>query len=174
MTPRLWLPLDFSHTSCCSFWQNWLRIQSSSSGCLPGIWLGRIKMISLNSLVNPLLSFHIYWHLYIWNTTYENFAQGLECYWFLPMNWLNFVGIFVKVAYLIMIFFQDKLLTFSFKKMGLNVSSAKWPPFCLGLNVLISDLLMAYQLACYQWEVHVIVYIVPTTFSHLFIICRGS
>ena len=25
---------------------------------------------------------------------------------------------------------------FSFKKMGLNVSSAKWRPFCLGLNVL--------------------------------------
>ena len=25
---------------------------------------------------------------------------------------------------------------FSFKKMGLKVSSAKWQPFCLGLNVL--------------------------------------
>ena len=25
---------------------------------------------------------------------------------------------------------------FSFKKMGLKVSSAKWRPFCLGLNVL--------------------------------------
>ena len=53
---------------------------------------------------------------------------------------------------------------FSFKKMGLNVSSAKWRPFCLGLNVLISDLLMACQLASYLWEVHVIVYIVATTF----------
>ena len=29
-----------------------------------------------------------------------------------------------------------KLLTFSFKKMRLKVSSAKWRPFCLGLNVL--------------------------------------
>ena len=28
--------------------------------------------------------------------------------------------------------------TFSFKKMHLNVSSAKWRPFCLGLNVLSS------------------------------------
>ena len=27
---------------------------------------------------------------------------------------------------------------FSFKKMGLKVSSAKWRPFCLGLNVLTS------------------------------------
>ena len=28
---------------------------------------------------------------------------------------------------------------FSFKKMCLNVSSAKWRPFCLDLNVLIND-----------------------------------
>ena len=28
--------------------------------------------------------------------------------------------------------------TFSFKKMHLKMSSGKWPPFCLGLNVLIS------------------------------------
>ena len=30
-----------------------------------------------------------------------------------------------------------KIITFSFKKMCLKVSSAKWCPFCLGLNVLI-------------------------------------
>ena len=29
-----------------------------------------------------------------------------------------------------------KILTFSFTKMRLKVSSAKWHPFCLGLNVL--------------------------------------
>ena len=29
-----------------------------------------------------------------------------------------------------------KILTFLFKKMCLKVSSAKWHPFCLGLNVL--------------------------------------
>ena len=29
-----------------------------------------------------------------------------------------------------------EILTFSFKKMRLKVSSAKWRPFCLGLNVL--------------------------------------
>ena len=28
------------------------------------------------------------------------------------------------------------ILTFSFKKMRLEVSSAKWQPFCLGLNEL--------------------------------------
>ena len=30
-----------------------------------------------------------------------------------------------------------EILTFSFTKMRLKVSSAKWRPFCLGLNVLI-------------------------------------
>ena len=29
-----------------------------------------------------------------------------------------------------------EILTFSFKKLCLKVSSAKWHPFCLGLNVL--------------------------------------
>ena len=29
-----------------------------------------------------------------------------------------------------------KIHTFSFKKMHLNTSSAKWRPFCLGLSVL--------------------------------------
>ena len=38
-----------------------------------------------------------------------------------------------------------KIRIFSFKKMGLNVSSAKWRPFCLGLNVL-SD--MALSASC--------------------------
>ena len=31
-----------------------------------------------------------------------------------------------------------EILAFSFLKMRLKVSSAKWRPFCLGLNVLIS------------------------------------
>ena len=30
-----------------------------------------------------------------------------------------------------------EIMTFSFKKMYLKVSSAKWRPFCLGLNMLI-------------------------------------
>ena len=33
-----------------------------------------------------------------------------------------------------------EILTFAFKKMRLKVSSAKWRPFCLGLNVLSSRL----------------------------------
>ena len=33
-----------------------------------------------------------------------------------------------------------EILTFSFKKMSLKVSSAKWRPFCLGLNVLNTEI----------------------------------
>ena len=36
---------------------------------------------------------------------------------------------------------------FSFKKMGLKVSSAKWRPFCLGLNVLKASY------GCLSWVV---------------------
>ena len=35
-----------------------------------------------------------------------------------------------------------EILTFSFMKMRLKVSSAKWRPFCLGLNVLRSEYLL--------------------------------
>ena len=39
----------------------------------------------------------------------------------------------------------SEILTFSFKKIRLNVLSAKWQPFCLGLNVL--NLIMEHFLA---------------------------
>ena len=36
-----------------------------------------------------------------------------------------------------------KILAFSFKKMHLKVSSANWRPFCLGLNVLTSKVMVS-------------------------------
>ena len=52
--------------------------------------------------------------------------------------------------------------TFSFKKMRLKMSSAKWRPFCLGLNVLMPDysaLAMALLQSCtkpsmYDWNIY--------------------
>ena len=44
--------------------------------------------------------------------------------------------------------FNDILIqihTFSFKNMRLKMSSAKWRPFCLGLNVLTRKALIRYQ-----------------------------
>ena len=51
-----------------------------------------------------------------------------------------------------------EFLTFSFKKMRLKVSSAKWRPFCLGLNVLTGSglrnrvFVVSY---CREWEFHI-------------------
>ena len=39
----------------------------------------------------------------------------------------NFTGILIEIH------------TFSFKKMHLNMSSGKWPPFCLSLNVFLTS-----------------------------------
>ena len=39
--------------------------------------------------------------------------------------------------------------TFSFKKMHLNMSSTKWHPFCLGLNVLIN----IQEEGCATWAI---------------------
>ena len=38
--------------------------------------------------------------------------------------------------------------TFSFKKMHLNMSSVKWRPFCLGLNVLMAILCVTKSTLC--------------------------
>ena len=40
----------------------------------------------------------------------------------------------------------SRILTFSFKKMRLKVSSAKWRPFCLDLNVLKQLLYMSWRM----------------------------
>ena len=47
-----------------------------------------------------------------------------------------------------------KILTFSFTKMRLKVSSAKWRPFCLGLNVLTRKVYPCRDvIACYNFAV---------------------
>ena len=43
-----------------------------------------------------------------------------------------------------------EIITFSFKKMRLKVSSAKWQPFCLGLNVLTLNKMVATD----RWYFH--------------------
>ena len=49
-----------------------------------------------------------------------------------------------------------KILTFSFMKMRLKMSTAKWHPFCLGLNVLnlsrLSRWSVRYNSLFFQWN----------------------
>ena len=56
--------------------------------------------------------------------------------------------------------------TFSFKKMHLEMSSAKWRPFCLGLNVLtmIQVLTQTYHLTQYWLTVY------PKKYAHGFVV----
>ena len=72
--------------------------------------------------------------------------------------------------------------TFSFKKINLNMSSAKWRPFCLGLNVLnkiwiqpgvvitqsnITWHCIMFWLYLFSWSVFMIMYSAHNTWVHL-------
>ena len=46
-----------------------------------------------------------------------------------------------------------EIYTFSFKKMHLKMSSAKWRPFCFGLNVLTNDGLLYWHIRV-TWPQH--------------------
>ena len=53
----------------------------------------------------------------------------------------------------------SKIHSFSFKKMHLKMSSAKWPPFCFGLNVLS---------ACskYIWDPNLVITLTADDLAH--------
>ena len=70
------------------------------------------------------------------NLTIIGSDNGLSPYRRQAIIWTN-AGILV-IGHLRTIFSEIsiEILTFSFKKMRLKASSAKWWPFCLGLNVL--------------------------------------
>ena len=63
-----------------------------------------------------------------------------------------------------------RIQTFSFKKMHLNMSSAKWHPFCLGLNVLTLISVLPLSPSCWLW-CHVVCYIGPNYNTHLCDMC---
>ena len=44
-----------------------------------------------------------------------------------------------------------EILTFSFKKIHLNMSSAKWRPYCLGLNVLTNVKIYRMIYGFHEW-----------------------
>ena len=46
----------------------------------------------------------------------------------------------------------SKIHTFSFKKMYLKTSSAKWRPFCIGLNVLTLEIKFSYSYTSGCWN----------------------
>ena len=46
----------------------------------------------------------------------------------------------------------SEISTFSFKKMHLKMSSGKWPPFCLGLNVLNIFIIQSFEIQTFSFK----------------------
>ena len=79
-------------------------------GRVTHIWVGNLTTIGSDNGLSPVRCQAIIW------TNAGILLNG-------PL-WTNFIEILIEIP------------TFPFKKMCLKVSSAKWRPFCLGLNVL--------------------------------------
>ena len=75
-------------------------------------------------------------HICVGNLTINGSDNGLSLGRHQAIIWTNAGILFIRT--LGTYFSEDliEILTFSFKKMRLKVSSAKWRPFCHGLNVL--------------------------------------
>ena len=125
--------MDYSFLTNVFFRSNRLIFYS---GCLIGRFIrASLKWLSL-CLQNELTHWSRVTHLCVGNLTTVGSDNGLSpgrrqaIIWtnarilLIGFLWTNFSQILIEFP------------TFSFKKMRLKVSSAKWWPFCLGLNVL--------------------------------------
>ena len=91
----------------------WQAVTLTNDGRVMHIWVGKLYIIGSDNGLSPGRRQAIIWT-----------KAGLLLTGSLGTNFNEILS---------------KILTFSFKKICLNVSSAKWWPFCLGLNVLTND-----------------------------------
>ena len=75
-------------------------------------------------------------HICVGNLTHIGSDNGLEPDWHQVIIWTNAGMLLIGPLRTNFTKISIEILTYSFKKMRLNESSAKWRPFCLGLNVL--------------------------------------
>ena len=73
--------------------------------------------------------------------------NGLSPGWLQAIIWTNAGILLIRPLGTDFSEILNEIHTFSFKKMHLKMSSAKWRPFCLGLNVLIYEQAISNQ--CY-------------------------
>ena len=82
-----------------------------------------------------------YWgqvtHICVGNLTIIGSDNGLSPYQCHAIVWTNAGILLIGPLGTNFSEFSIEILTFSFKKMHFKVSSGKWRPFCLNLNVLI-------------------------------------
>ena len=112
--------------------QQWYYIPSSASeglthwGRVTHICVGNLAIIGSDNGLSPERRQAIIWT-----------KSNAGILWIRPLG-TNFNEILIEI------------LTFWFMKMRLKVSSAKWRPFCLGLNVLIKYIYIK-QFICWSW-----------------------
>ena len=104
-----------------------------------------------NSLINPLSLWVT--HICVSKVTIIGTDNGLSPGRRQAIIWANARWVFIEPLGANFSEILIEILTFSFKKMRLKVSSAKWRTFCLGRNVLIYtgcwlSLLVMYWLLC--------------------------
>ena len=115
---------------------------------LPEIRICLLYFLIDHGTTKRLLSFKIHWgrvtHICVNNLTIIGSDNGLPLGWrqAITWTWILLIGPLGTNFSEMLI----EILPFSFKKIHLKMSSGKWRPFCLGLNVLINrDHLGAFE-----------------------------
>ena len=109
-----------------SYWW-WINIASGS-----GLELTCIK---------PLTHWGRVTHICVSKQTIIGSDNGLSPGWRQAIIWTNDGILLIGPLGTNFSEISSEIQTFSFKKMHLNMSSVKWHPFCLGLNVLTEQML---------------------------------
>ena len=89
-------------------------------------------------------------HICVSRVTITGSDNGLSPGWRQAIIWTNAEILFIGPLRTNFSEILIKILTFSFTKMSLRVSSAKWQPFCLSLNVLMNYCALLY-VCCQCW-----------------------
>ena len=95
-------------------------------------------------------------HICVSNLTIIGSDNGLSPGWRQAIIWTNDGQLLIGPLRTNFSEILIEILTFSYKKMHLNVSSGKWWPFCLGLNELIWSLTMCDLCGLEQFEAAVV------------------
>ena len=112
-------------------------------------------------------------HICVGNITSISSDNGLSPNRRQAIIWTNARILFIRPLGISFNEMLIEILTFSFMKMHFKVSSAKWRPFCLGLNVLISPVVIFTNLQRYILGPTKFYLYLTLTRSHMNVIFNG-
>ena len=120
----------------------YLQIQSNFVDSTLVASYGIIFIYLINNGIYPLLEPVLtHWgrviHVCVSKSTIIGSDKGLSPGWWQAIIWTNIWILSIPTLETNSSETLGKSRTFSFRKMHLQMSSVKWQPFCLGLNVLI-------------------------------------